>query len=134
MWKKISKVKQTNQQTNNQTNKTDICQGKDLTNQTQLPWQNEHCSTYIILYRAMIRQDSLLIWLRSSLKKLKIVIDCDKTSMVSAHCCHHFKHFIQRCGGKVVFQNYQFKFELFAQKYLQWRQNNLIDNLHFIYI
>lgn len=30
MWKKNSKVKQTNQQTNNQTNKTDICSRKGL--------------------------------------------------------------------------------------------------------
>lgn len=54
----------------------------------------------------MIRQNSLLIRLRSSLKKLKIVIDCDKTSMVSAHCCHHFKHFFlfRDAGEKLFFK------------------------------
>lgn len=36
-------------------------QEKDSTNQTQIPWQNEYCQTYIILYPVMMRQNTHLI-------------------------------------------------------------------------
>lgn len=36
-------------------------QEKDSTNQTRIPWQNEHCQTYIILYPVMMRQNTHLI-------------------------------------------------------------------------